>query len=43
DLLENLNQTVQYQILESNLRPVKDNTKLTMLKIHAQLLEVYNK
>ncbi|CAF4761447.1 unnamed protein product, partial [Rotaria socialis] len=24
DLLENLNQTVQYQILESNLRPVKD-------------------
>ncbi|CAM4870558.1 unnamed protein product [Rotaria socialis] len=39
DLLENLNQTVQYQILESNLRPVKDNTKLTMLKIHAQLLE----
>ncbi|CAF2062339.1 unnamed protein product [Rotaria magnacalcarata] len=39
DLLENLNETVQYQILESNLRPVKDNTKLTMLKIHAQLLE----
>ncbi|CAF4667681.1 unnamed protein product [Rotaria sp. Silwood2] len=43
DLLEKLNQYAQYPILQSDLRPTEDTTKLTMVKIYAQLLEVYNK
>ncbi|CAF4986196.1 unnamed protein product, partial [Rotaria sp. Silwood1] len=39
NFFEKLNQYVQYPILQSNLRPTEDNTKLTMVKIHAQLLE----
>jgi hypothetical protein len=39
-LFENLSRTIQYPILRSDLRSAKDNTELTMVKIHAQLLEV---
>jgi len=40
ELFENLNQNTHYPILRSDLRPAKDNTDLTMMKMHAQLLEV---
>ncbi len=40
DLFEHLNQNTYYPILQSDLRPAEDNTELSMVKIHAQLLEV---
>jgi hypothetical protein len=40
DLFENLSRTMEYPILRSDLRSAKDDTDLTMMKIHAQLLEV---
>jgi hypothetical protein len=40
DLFENLSRNMHYPILRSDLRSAKDNTELTMVKIHAQLLEV---
>jgi hypothetical protein len=40
DLFENLNQNIYYPVLQSDLRPADDNPDLTIVKIHAQLLEV---
>jgi hypothetical protein len=39
-LFERLRQNIQYPILKSNLRSAENTTDLTMVKIHAQLLEV---
>ena len=41
DLFENFNQITYYPILKSDLRPAKDEMDLKMMKIHAQLLEVW--
>jgi hypothetical protein len=40
NLFGNLNQNTYYPILKSDLRPAEDNAELSMVKIHAQLLEV---
>lgn len=40
NLVENLNQTVSYSILQSDLRPADNNTDLAIVKIQAQLLKV---
>ncbi len=40
DLFENLSRKIYYPILQSDLRPAEDRSELTMVKRHAQLLEV---
>jgi len=40
NLFGNLNQNTYYPILKSDLRPAENNAELSMVKIHAQLLEV---
>lgn len=43
DLLEKIKPIARFPIIESNLRSADDKTKLNIVKIHAQLLEVNKK